>query len=54
VSDHGKIVRDVWIATEEPVSPPEDEDPAKQKEDYGESGYDAQGRNASLLKDRHN
>jgi hypothetical protein len=54
VSDYREIVFDVWIAPEELVSPPEDEDSAKQKEDYGESDYDTQGRNPSLLNDRHN
>jgi len=49
VSDNGYIVLDVWIAIEKSMSPAKDENPAKQKDDYGESECDAQRRNSCLF-----
>jgi hypothetical protein len=53
VSDDESIVLDVWIAIEKLVSPAEDENAAKQKNDRRESERDAQRRNASLFNHRH-
>jgi hypothetical protein len=53
VSDDESIVPDVWIAIEKLVSPAEDENAAKQKNDRRESERDAQRRNASLFNHRH-
>jgi hypothetical protein len=53
VSDDGYIVLDVWIAIEKFVSPAEDENAAKQKNDRRESECDAQRRNARLFNHRY-
>ena len=52
-SDDDSIVLDVWIAIEKLLSPAEDENAAKQKNDRRESERDAQRRNASLFNDRY-
>ena len=53
MSDYRYIVLDVWITVEELVSPADDENAAKQKDDHGESECDAQRRNASLFNHRN-
>jgi hypothetical protein len=53
VSDGRSIILDVWIAIEKLVSPAEDENAAKQKDDHGESESDAERRNASLFNHRY-
>jgi hypothetical protein len=53
VSDYRYIVLDVWITIKELVSPAEDEDSAKQKDDHGMGERDAQRRNASLFNHRN-
>jgi hypothetical protein len=53
VPDYRKVVLDVWIAIEELVSPAEDDNAAKQKDDDGESECDTQRRNAGLLNRRY-
>jgi hypothetical protein len=53
VSDGRSIIFDVWIAIEKLVSPAEDDNASKQKDDHGESECDAQRRNASLFNHRN-
>ncbi len=48
MASDGHVVLDVWIAIEELVSPPENEDSCKQKYDHGESESDAQRCKARL------
>ncbi len=48
-----EIVLDVWIAIEKLVSPAEDENAAKQEDDYGEGECDPERGNASLFNHRY-
>jgi hypothetical protein len=52
MSDGRSITLDVWIAIEK-LSPAEDENAAKQKDDHGENESDAERRNASLFNHRY-
>jgi hypothetical protein len=49
MSDDRKIVLDVWIAIEELVTPAEDVNSAKQKNDHGDRECDAQRRDTGLF-----
>jgi len=53
MSDDRYIILDVWIAIEKSVSPAQDANSAKQKDDHGESECDAQRRNPSLFNHRY-
>jgi hypothetical protein len=48
-----EIILDVWIAIEKLVSPAEDENAAKHKDDRGEGECDTQGRKPSLFDYRY-
>jgi len=53
MSDHGNIILNVWIAIKELVSPAEDEDSGKQKDNHCESESDTQRRNAPVFNHRY-
>jgi hypothetical protein len=52
-SDGPSIIFNVWIAIDKLVSPAEDENAAKQKDDHGKSECDAQRRKATLFNHRY-
>jgi hypothetical protein len=52
VPDDRHIVLDVWIAIEKLVSPAPDENSGEQKDDYGDSEYDAQRGHSGLFDHR--
>jgi hypothetical protein len=49
VPDDRDVILNIWIASKELVSPPENDHAGKQKDDHSESESNAQRRNAGLF-----